>query len=194
MDSFEQLKQEIMVDSDNKKYTDVGIEPLFSTPNTAKILIVGQAPGIKAQESKIFFNDKSGVKLREWMGIDDEIFYKSGLISVVPMDFYYPGKGKSGDLPPRKNFAQKWHSKVLELMPNLELIVLVGKYAQDYYLGNNKKQNLTETVYNYKQYLPRYFPIVHPSPLNFRWHNKNSWFIQEVVPDLQKRVKEILQK
>lgn len=194
MDSFEQLKQEIMADSDNKKYTDEGIEPLFSAPSTAKILIVGQAPGIKAQESKIFFNDKSGVKLREWMGIDDEIFYKSGLIGVVPMDFYYPGKGKSGDLPPRKNFAKKWHAKVLELMPNLELIVLVGKYAQDYYLGNNKKQNLTETVYNYKQYLPRYFPIVHPSPLNFRWHNKNSWFIEEVVPDLQKRVKEILQK
>ena len=194
MDSFEQLKQEIMADSDNEKYTDEGIEPLFSTPSTAKILIVGQAPGIKAQESKIFFNDKSGVKLREWMGIDDEIFYKSGLIAVVPMDFYYPGKGKSGDLPPRKNFAQKWHAKVLELMPNLELIVLVGKYAQDYYLGNDKKQNLTETVYKYKQYLPRYFPIVHPSPLNFRWHNKNPRFIEEVVPELQKRVKEILQK
>ena len=194
MDSFEQLKQEIMADSDNKKYTDEGIEPLFSTPSTARILIVGQAPGIKAQESKIFFNDKSGVKLREWMGIDDEIFYKSGLIGVVPMDFYYPGKGKSGDLPPRKNFATKWHSKVLELMPNLELIILVGKYAQDYYLGNDKKQNLTETVFNYKQYLPRYFPIVHPSPLNFRWHNKNPGFIKEVVPELQKRVKEILGK
>ena len=194
MDSFEQLKKEIMEDSDNKKYTDEGIEPLFSTPSTAKILIVGQAPGIKAQESKIFFNDKSGVKLREWMGIDDEIFYKSGLIGVVPMDFYYPGKGKSGDLPPRKNFARKWHDKVLELMPNLELIILVGKYAQDYYLGNEKQQNLTETVFNYKQYLPRYFPIVHPSPLNFRWHSKNPWFIKEVVPELQKRVKEILQK
>ena len=194
MDSFEQLKQEIMVDSDNKKYTDVGIEPLFSTPKTAKILIIGQAPGIKAQESKIFFNDKSGVKLREWMGIDDEIFYKSGLVGVVPMDFYYPGKGKSGDLPPRKNFAKKWHDKVLELMTNLELIILVGKYAQDYYLGNEKQQNLTETVFNYKQYLPRYFPIVHPSPLNFRWHSKNPWFIKEVVPELQKRVKEILQK
>ena len=144
MDNFEQLKKEIMADNDNRKYTDEGIEPLFSAPSTAKILIVGQAPGIKAQESKIFFNDKSGVKLREWMGIDDEIFYKSGLIGVVPMDFYYPGKGKSGDLPPRKNFAHKWHAKVLELMPNLELIILVGKYAQDYYLGNNKKQNLTE--------------------------------------------------
>lgn len=194
MDSFEQLKKEIMADSDNKKYTDKGIEPLFSTPNTAKILIVGQAPGIKAQESKIFFNDKSGVKLREWMGIDDEIFYKSGLIGVVPMDFYYPGKGKSGDLPPRKNFAKKWHAKVLELMPNLEIIILVGKYAQDYYLGNDKKENLTATVFNYEQYLPRYFPIVHPSPLNFRWHKKNPWFIEEVVPELQKRVKEILQK
>ena len=194
MDSFEQLKQEIMADSDNKKYTDEGIEPLFSTPSTARILIIGQAPGIKAKESKIFFNDKSGVKLREWMGVDDEIFYKSGLIGVVPMDFYYPGKGKSGDLPPRKNFAKKWHDKVLELMPNLELIILVGKYAQDYYLGNDKKENLTATVFNYEQYLPRYFPIVHPSPLNFRWHNKNPLFIQEVVPELQKRVKEILQK
>ena len=194
MNSLEQLKQEIMADSDNRKFTDEGIEPLFSAPSTAKILIIGQAPGIKAQESKIFFNDKSGVKLREWMGIDDEIFYKSGLIGVVPMDFYYPGKGKSGDLPPRKNFAKKWHSKVLELMPNLELIILVGKYAQDYYLGNEKQQNLTETVFNYKQYLPRYFPIVHPSPLNFRWHSKNPWFIKEVVPELQKRVKEILQK
>ena len=173
-----------MAYSDNQKYTDEGIEPLFSTPSTARILIIGQAPGIKAQESKIFFNDKSGVKLREWMGIDDEIFYKSGLIGVVPMDFYYPGKGKSGDLPPRKNFAKKWHSKVLELMPNLELIILVGKYAQDYYLGNDKKENLTA----------RYFPIFHPSTLNFRWHNKNPWFIEEVVPELQKRVKEILQK
>ena len=194
MDNFKQLKKEIMADNDNRKYTDEGIEPLFSAPNTAKILIVGQAPGIKAQESKIFFNDKSGVKLREWMGIDDEIFYKSGLIGVVPMDFYYPGKGKSGDLPPRKNFAHKWHAKVLELMPNLELIILVGKYAQDYYLGNDKKENLTATVFNYEQYLPRYFPIVHPSPLNFRWHNKNPCFIKEVVPELQKRVKEILGK
>lgn len=125
--------------------------------------------------------------------IENNYFYTT-LDNLFNMDFYYPGKGKSGDLPPRKNFAKKWHDKVLELMPNLELIVLVGKYAQDYYLGNDKKQNLTETVYNYKQYLPRYFPIVHPSPLNFHWHNKNPWFIQEVVPELKKRVKEILQK
>ena len=191
---LELLKKEIMSDSDNKKYTDEGIEPLFSAPSTAKILIIGQAPGIKAQESRIFFNDKSGVKLREWMGIDDDIFYKSGLIGVVPMDFYYPGKGKSGDLPPRKNFAPKWHEKILELMPNIELIILVGKYAQDYYLHKNKKSNLTETVFHYGEYGPLYFPIVHPSPLNFRWQNKNPWFLENVVPKLKIRVSEILDK
>ena len=191
---LELLKKEIMLDSDNKKYTDEGIEPLFSAPSTAKILIIGQAPGIKAQESRIFFNDKSGVKLREWMGIDDDIFYKSGLIGVVPMDFYYPGKGKSGDLPPRKNFAPKWHEKILELMPNIELIILVGKYAQDYYLHKNKKSNLTETVFHYEEHGPLYFPIVHPSPLNFRWQNKNPWFLENVVPKLKIRVSEILDK
>ena len=187
---FEQLKKDIMLDVDNKVYSDKGIEPLFSAPRTAKILIIGQAPGIKAQESRIFFNDKSGVKLREWMGIDNELFYNSGLIGVVPMDFYYPGKGKSGDLPPRKNFAHKWHPRVLELMPDIKFIILVGKYAQDYYLKDKKEKNLTGTVKNYKKYLPKYFPIVHPSPLNFRWHNKNPWFLEEVVPVLKKMVEE----
>ena len=187
---FEQLKKDIMLDVDNKVYSDKGIEPLFSAPRTAKILIIGQAPGIKAQESRIFFNDKIGVKLREWMGIDNELFYNSGLIGVVPMDFYYPGKGKSGDLPPRKNFAHKWHSRVLELMPDIKLIILVGKYAQDYYLKDKKEKNLTGTVKNYKKYLPKYFPIVHPSPLNFRWQAKNPWFLEEVVPVLKKMVEE----
>ena len=187
---FEQLKKDIMLDVDNKVYSDKGIEPLFSAPRTAKILIIGQAPGIKAQESRIFFNDKSGVKLREWMGIDNELFYNSGLIGVVPMDFYYPGKGKSGDVPPRKNFAHKWHPRVLELMPDIKLIILVGKYAQDYYLKDKKEKNLTGTVKNYKKYLPKYFPIVHPSPLNFRWQAKNPWFLEEVVPVLKKMVEE----
>ena len=187
---FEQLKKDIMLDVDNKVYSDKGIEPLFSAPRTAKILIIGQAPGIKAQESRMFFNDKSGVKLREWMGIDNELFYNSGLIGVVPMDFYYPGKGKSGDLPPRKNFAHKWHPRVLELMPDIKLIILVGKYAQDYYLKDKKEKNLTGTIKNYKKYLPKYFPIVHPSPLNFRWQAKNPWFLEEVVPVLKKMVEE----
>ena len=187
-----EITKEIMVDKDNREFTEKGLEPLFSAPKSAKILIVGQAPGIKAMESRIFFNDKSGVKLREWLGISEEIFYNSGLIAVVPMDFYYPGKAKTGDKPPRKNFAKKWHTKVLDLMPEIELIILVGKYAQDYYLSKNKKSNLTETVYNYVDYLPKYFPIVHPSPLNFRWFNKNPWFEENVLPVLKEKVQTIL--
>ena len=191
---FEQLKKDIMLDVDNKVYSDKGIEPLFSAPRTAKILIIGQAPGIKAQESRIFFNDKSGVKLREWMGIDNELFYNSGLIGVVPMDFYYPGKGKSGDLPPRKDFGDKWHHKILELLPNVELFILIGKYAQEFYLKGRTKENLTETVHSYKEYLPKFFPIVHPSPLNIGWLKKNPWFEKEVVPELKEMVTKIMKK
>ena len=188
---LELLKKEIMSDNDNKKYTDEGIEPLFSAPSTAKILIIGQAPGIKAQESRIFFNDKSGVKLREWMGIDDDIFYKSGLIGVVPMDFYYPGKGKSGDLPPRSGFAEKWHSQILENLPNIQLTLLIGQYAQKFYLSDNKN-NVTETVKNYQKFLPHFIPLVHPSPRNQFWIERNPWFGEKIVPDLQKLVKRII--
>ena len=108
------------------------------------------------------------------------------------MDFYYPGKAKTGDLPPRKFIAQEYHEKFLKLMPNIELTLLVGKYSIDYYLGKEKKKNLTETVENYQEYLPKYFPIVHPSPLNFRWLGKNPWFEEKTVKELQKRVRKIL--
>ena len=191
---FEQLKKDIMLDADNKVYSDKGIEPLFSAPRTAKILIIGQAPGIKAQESRIFFNDKSGVKLREWMGIDNEIFYNSGLIGVVPMDFYYPGKGKTGDLPPRKFIAEEYHEDIMKLMPKIKLIILIGEYAIKYYLKDTRKKNLTETVRSYSEYLPKYFPLVHPSPLNIRWMKKNPWFEEEVLPELKLIVKNIIKK
>lgn len=192
LNELEKIKTEIMEDEDNILYTSNGIEPLFSAPATAKILIIGQAPGEKAQKNRVFFKDKSGDTLRKWMGISEDIFYNSELVAVVPMDFYYPGKGKNGDLPPRKNFAPKWHERVMHLMPNLEVIILVGSYAQNYYLKDAKKKNLTETVRSYEEYLPRYFPIVHPSPLNFRWHNKNPWFLEEVVEKLRERVQEVL--
>ena len=189
-EKLEKLIEDIKNDEENKKYTEQGIDPLFSAPKEARIVIVGQAPGLKAQENKMYWKDKSGDKLRLWTGIDEKTFYSSNLLAIIPMDFYYPGKGKSGDLPPRKNFAHKWHPRVLELMPDIKLIILVGKYAQDYYLKDKKEKNLTETVKNYKKYLPKYFPIVHPSPLNFRWHNKNPWFLEEVVPVLKKMVEE----
>ena len=192
MTKLEELIKKIEGDPQNAEYTKEGIAPLFSAPRKAKILIVGQAPGIKAQESRLFWNDQSGDNLRSWMGVTRDFFYQSDLFAVVPMDYYYPGKGKSGDLPPRKGFAEKWHEETLALMPEIKLIVLVGKYAQDYYLKDTKKKNLTETVKAYKEYLPKMFPLVHPSPLNRRWMAKNPWFEKEVLPEFQKRVQEVI--
>ncbi|QGX00449.1 uracil-DNA glycosylase family protein [Streptococcus ruminicola] len=194
MDSYERLVADIMADEQNVAYTERGIKPLFTVPKTARINIVGQAPGIRAQESGLYWNDPSGDNLRKWLGVDREIFYESGLFAVVPMDFYFPGKGKSGDLAPRKGFADKWHKRTLDLAPNIELHILVGSYAQRYYLQQKSSAKLTETVKHYKDYLPEFFPLVHPSPRNNIWQRKNPWFEQEVIPDLQKRVKEILKK
>lgn len=194
MDSLEQLVADIMVDEQNASYTEQGIKPLFTVPKTARINIVGQAPGIRAQESGLYWNDPSGDNLRKWLGVDRETFYNSGLFAVVPMDYYFPGKGKSGDLAPRKGFADKWHKRTLALAPNIELHILVGSYAQRYYLKQKSSAKLTDTVKHYKDYLPEFFPLVHPSPRNNIWQRKNPWFEEEVIPDLQKRVKAILEK
>ncbi|MCO4502925.1 Uracil-DNA glycosylase [Streptococcus infantarius subsp. infantarius] len=194
MDSLEQLVADIMADEQNASYTEQGIKPLFTVPKTARINIVGQAPGIRAQESGLYWNDPSGDNLRKWLGVDRETFYNSGLFAVVPMDYYFPGKGKSGDLAPRKGFADKWHKRTLALAPNIELHILVGSYAQRYYLKQKSSAKLTATVKHYKDYLPEFFPLVHPSPRNNIWQHKNPWFEEEVIPDLQKRVKAILEK
>ncbi|WP_314870071.1 uracil-DNA glycosylase family protein [Aggregatibacter kilianii] len=193
MPTLTQIKNAIMADPQNQTFTERGIEPLFAAPTGAKINIVGQAPGVKAEQTRLYWNDKSGDRLREWLGVDREIFYHSDLFAVIPMDFYYPGKGKSGDLPPRKGFAEKWHPHILADLPNIELTILIGQYAQKYYLPENTL-NVTETVKNYIKFLPHFLPLVHPSPRNQLWLAKNPWFEQEVVPRLQQRVKEILSR
>ena len=177
---------------ENKTYREKGWHPLYQVSEKSRILLVGQAPGIKAQESMICWHDQSGIRLRNWMGVRDEEFYNPDLFAILPADFYYPGKGKTGDLPPRKFIAEAYHPAMLQAMPNIQMTLLVGKYASDYYLKKRKKRNLTETVAAYKDYLPDYFPIVHPSPLNFRWQKKNPWFVEQVVPELQRRVQKIL--
>ena len=194
MDTIEQLIADIMADEQNVTYTQQGIKPLFTVPKTARINIVGQAPGIRAQESGLYWNDPSGDNLRKWLGVDREIFYDSGLFAVVPMDYYFPGTGKSGDLPPRKGFAEKWHKRTLAFAPNIESHILVGSYAQRYYLQQKSSATLTETVKHYRAYLPEFFPLVHPSPRNNLWQARNPWFAKEVIPDLQKHVKEILER
>lgn len=189
--SLKDIIKQIELDKRNAEYTNKNIPPILQVDKEARILIVGQAPGKKVEESLIPFNDKSGETLISWMGIDKDTFY-SKEIAIVPMDFYYPGKAKTGDLPPRKFIAQEYHEPILKELNNIELTILIGKYSMDYYLKGRTKKNLTETVRCFDEYLPKYFPIVHPSPLNFRWQAKNPWFVQDVVPVLKKTVKKIL--
>ena len=187
---FDIIIKRLKEDSRNKSYTERGIPPIFQVSPKAQILIIGQAPGKKVEESLIPFNDKSGEKLVQWMGVDRDTFY-SEKIAILPMDFYYPGKGKTGDLPPRSFIAKEYHKDILDLMPDIKLTILIGSYSMKYYLGKGMKENLTETVRSYKEYLPKYFPIVHPSPLNFRWQKANPWFEGEVVPVLRDMVGKI---
>lgn len=166
--------------------------PIVQFSSKSKLLIIAQAPGQKTHDKGIPFDDLSGENLRTWLGVSREQFYNPELFAIMPMGFCFPGKGKSGDLPPRKECAPQWHNKIMEQMKNLELIILVGKYAQEYYLKDNPYKNLTETVISYQEFLPKYFPLVHPSPLNFRWHGKNKWFLESITPELKKMVATIL--
>lgn len=192
MDRLEEIFEEIKADPQNEAYTKRGIEPLYSAHRAAKICIVGQAPGIRAEVSRLFWNDPSGDRLRNWLGIDRTTFYQSDKLSILPLDFYFPGKGKSGDLPPRKGFAEKWHEPLLKEMPHIELFVLVGSYAMKYYLNLKSSTKTTEIIRDYEAYLPHYFPLVHPSPRNNIWLAKNPWFEPEVLPALKKRVAELM--
>ena len=192
MDKFKEIFEAIKADPQNKKYTKEGIEPLYSVHKEAKICIIGQAPGIRAQESRLFWNDPSGDRLRDWLGIDRTTFYESNKISILPLAFYFPGKGKSGDLPPRAGFAQKWHKALLEEMPEIELFILVGSYAIKYYLNLKSSAKTTEVIRDFEAYLPKYFPLVHPSPRNNIWLAKNPWFEPELLPELKKRIAQLM--
>ena len=154
----------------------------------SKIAIIGQAPGTKVHKTGIPWDDPSGKQLRKWLNVTDEQFYNEQLFALIPMGFCYPGKGKSGDLPPRPECAPLWHKALVNQMSDLKLTILIGQYAQKYYLGDTMKRNLTETVRNYKEYLPHYIVLPHPSPRNRFWLSKNPWFDKMVLPDLRERV------
>jgi len=190
--SLQTIHQEIIDHPSNAWATALGYTPVYSASATANILIVGQAPGRVAQESRVPWNDISGDTLRRWLGLSQEQFYDPQTIALVPMDFYYPGKGPSGDLPPRKAFAPLWHPRILAEMPDIQLTILIGQYAQGYYLGKTAQKNLTETVRHYQDYLPTFVPLVHPSPLTLRWRSQNPWFESETVPEIQKLVQALL--
>lgn len=189
-------------------FLEAGCRPIVSASRKSKILLIGQAPGRKVHESGVPWDDASGNNLRDWLGIDASSFYDPDQIALVPMGFCFPGTGKSGDLPPRKECAPLWHKRLLDGMPNVQLTILIGQYAQTHYLPKSSswkvdgkevypakrknKPNLTERVRNFEAYLPEYLPLPHPSPRNNIWQKKNPWFKTELLPQLKAIVSSVL--
>lgn len=171
----------------------LGARPVLQASPQSRILIVGQAPGTKVHQTGIPWNDASGKRLREWLGVDAETFYDPTQFAIVPMGFCYPGRAASGDKPPRPECAPMWMDRILARLKNIELTLLVGLYAQRYFLGGANKPSLTDTVMAWAEYGPRYVPLPHPSPRNVAWFKRNAWFGEEVVPMLKARVAGVLE-
>ena len=168
-----------------KENLPLGPRPIVTANPLSRIVIIGQAPGTKVHASGIPWDDQSGIQLRKWLNVSKTDFYDTQNFAIVPMGFCYPGRGKSGDLPPRHECAPKWHDPLFDNMPNIELVILIGMYAQKYYLKDTTKKTLTETVKHYQDYLPKFFPLPHPSPRNRFWVTKNPWFDDDILPVLQ---------
>lgn len=192
MTTFEKLQAEISKCTTCAEHLAHGVNPVCSFGESSKIAIIGQAPGRVVHESGIPWDDKSGERLRNWLGVDNGQFYDPNLFAIVPMGFCYPGKGKSGDLPPRPECAPQWHDQIFEQLPSIKLWILIGSYAQAYYLKKQKKRTLTETVKNYQEYQPKFIVLPHPSPRNNIWMAKNEWFAEEVLPVVEEEVAKAL--
>jgi len=171
----------------------LGPRPVVRGAASARLVITSQAPGTRVHETGLSFNDRSGDVLRDWLGIDRAIFYDETRIAVIPMGFCYPGRDKAGgDLPPRKECAPLWHGRLLPFFPENRLTILAGSYAIAYYLGARRKRTMGETVRAWRDYLPQFFPLPHPSWRNIHWARKNPWFEAELLPELRRRVAAIL--
>lgn len=175
-----------------KEHLPLGPRPILQVASSAKILIAGQAPGKKVHESGIPFDDQSGDRLRIWLGLTKEQFYDSEKVAILPMGFCYPGTGVSGDAAPRPECAKEWRQMVLNHLSQVGLVLVIGKYALDYHLAEQQKENLTETVKAWREYWPSHVPMPHPSPRNNIWLRKNPWFEQDVIPSIQERVRTLI--
>lgn len=188
---FDQLVQQVRACTVCREVLPLGPRPVVQLSKTSRILVVGQAPGRKVHDTGLPFNDPSGDRLRQWMGLSREQFYDDRLLAILPMGFCFPGTGKSGDLPPRPECADTWRQVLLERLEHIELTLVIGQYAQAWHLPDNRK-SVTENVRAWRSYWPAMLPMPHPSPRNIRWLKTNPWFEGEVVPRLQARIRELL--
>ena len=175
-----------------ESHLPLGPKPIVEADSKSKIVLLSQAPGRVAHQSGIAWDDAGGKRLREWLGVSWDMFYNPRNFAIMPMGFCYPGKGKSGDLPPRPECAPQWHNPLWKQLEQVELIILIGMYAQKQYLKKHAKRTLTDNVAHYKDYLPKYFPLPHPSPRNRFWLSKNPWFEAEVLDALKVKVHELI--
>ncbi|TCK33488.1 uracil-DNA glycosylase [Paraburkholderia sp. BL8N3] len=171
-----------------QKDLPLGPRPLLQFASDSRILIVGQAPGMKAHLSGVPWADASGERLRDWLGIGPSTFYDASMFAIVPMGFCYPGRGRGGDNPPRPECAPLWLDEILNQLANIQLTLLIGSYAQARFLGRTRRLSLTETVAAWREYAPRFIPLPHPSPRNQAWFKRHGWFHTDIVPVIRERV------
>lgn len=190
MENLQQLLDEVAACRLCESALPLGPRPVLRVAPEARILIIGQAPGLKVHNSGLPWDDPSGDRLRGWLNIDREQFYRDARLGILPMGFCYPGKGKSGDLPPRPECAPTWHERLLQQMPQIEVVLLIGQYAQKRYAGDDEK-NLTERVRN-QSLDGRFISLPHPSPRNIRWFKQNPWFDEQLLPSFQRRIQPLL--
>lgn len=192
MRTFARLVEEIRACTLCSEHLPLGPRPVFQAEPSARILVVGQAPGTAVHETGIPFNDPSGDRLRGWMGVDRDTFYDASRIALVPMGFCYPGRGKGGDLPPRPECAEAWRRELLGHLDNIELTIPVGRYAINWHLKPPRQQTLGHIVSSWRDYWPRLVPLPHPSPRNTQWLRNHPWVEAEIVPALREHIRTLL--
>ena len=193
MDSLEELLLKVRACRTCVPHLPCGPRPVLRLRETSRLLIIGQAPGTKVHDSGIPWDDASGDRLRKWLDIDRDAFYDERRVAIIPMGFCYPGlHGNGGDLPPRRECAPLWHTRLLSHLPSVSLTLLVGSFAQRYYLGRSCGKSVTETVYNWQQYVPRFLPLPHPSWRTRGWVLKNEWYERDLLPELRRRIIDLL--
>jgi uracil-DNA glycosylase len=170
----------------------LGPRPVLQAAATARILIVGQAPGVRVHRTGVPWDDPSGRRLRDWMGVNTDVFYDESRIAIIPMGYCYPGRGSGGDLPPRPECASLWLEQLLAKLPRIELTLLIGRHAQRHFLGKRRKSSLAETTQAWLEYCPPYIPLPHPSPRNTPWLQRNREFERQLLPELRRRIAALL--